>query len=56
MAKEPSMKTKVSKALAKSETVRSVSGSILRTKAPKGIRSLAGSVLGNSPKSKKKKR
>jgi hypothetical protein len=56
MAKETSVKTKLGKALAKSETARSVSGSVLRTKAPKGIRSIAASVLGSSPKSKEKKR
>ncbi|MDQ1612002.1 MAG: hypothetical protein QOG00_1933 [Pyrinomonadaceae bacterium] len=55
MAKEPNMKTKISKALSNFKTAKSVSGSILRTKAPKGIRSLAGSVLGNSAKSKKKR-
>ncbi len=54
MAKEPSMKTKVSKALSNFKTAKSVSGELLKMKSPKGIRSFAGSVLAHS-KTKKKK-
>jgi hypothetical protein len=50
------MKAKISKALSNFKTAKSVSGSVLRTKAPKGIRSFAGSVLGNSAKPKNKKK
>lgn len=53
MAKEPGMKKKISKALSNFDTAKSLSGSVLKTKAPKGIKSFAGSVLGNSAKKKK---
>lgn len=55
MSKEPNMKAKISKSLSNFKTAKSISGSVLRTKAPKGLKSFAGSVLGNSAKSKKKK-
>jgi hypothetical protein len=55
MAKEPSMKTKFSKALSNFKTAKSVSGEVLKRNSPKGLRSFAGSVLAHSKPKKKKK-
>jgi hypothetical protein len=54
MAKEPNMKTKVSKALSNFKTAKSVSGGLLKIKSPKGVRSFAGSVLAHSKRKKKR--
>jgi hypothetical protein len=56
MAKEPSMKTKISKALSNSKTAKSISGELLKMKSPKAIRSFAGSVLAHADRPKKKKK
>lgn len=56
MAKEPSMKTKVTKALSNFKGAKSVSGELLKMKSPKAIRSFAGSVLAHSERTKKKKK
>lgn len=55
MAKEQNTKTKVTKALSGSKTAKSVAGKVLGSQAPKGIKSFAASVLGNSTRTKKKK-
>lgn len=56
MAKEPSMKKKVSKALSNFKAARSASGELLKMNSPKAIRSFAGSVLAHSERKKKTKR
>lgn len=55
MAKEPSMKKKVSKALANFKTAKSVSGDLLKMNSPKAVRSFAGSVLAHAERKKKRK-
>jgi hypothetical protein len=56
MAKEPSLKKKVSKALSNFKTAKSVSGELLKMNSPKSIRSFAGSVLAHADRPKKKKK
>lgn len=55
MAKEPSMKKKVSKALSNFKAAKSMSGELLKMNSPKAVRSFAGSVLAHADRKKKKK-